>query len=186
MISCWAIALACNLSSLVTGTFASMLGPGLALRGGGNAVTRAVLGVRVEHVWTLSFHLTGLFAFVVGLIVMSCLRLRGTQPLVLTAVFSSAVLLGVYRIKTMKAGLAINKQKAEEDELQQLKEMGLGPEEMEYDETNNLLVLEGEDEEAEHAAVGPSEDGGADAKAKAPRKSLSSRLSFSGKKSEDA
>ena len=64
--------------------------------------------------------------------------------------------------------------------------MGLGPEEMEYDETNNLLVLEGEDEEAEHAAVGPSEDGGADAKAKAPRKSLSSRLSFSGKKSEDA
>ena len=177
MLTCWSVALACNLSSLVTGTFASMLGPGLALRGGGDAVTRAVLGVRVEHVWTLSFHLMGLFAFVVGLTIMSCLRLRDSQPIVLTSVFGCAFLLGVFRIKSMKTTLAVDKDKVEAAELEQMEHMGLTQADFEHAETETLMTAEGgeEEEEKEDAQAVEAEGDGA---AKSERKSLSSRMSL--------
>jgi hypothetical protein len=177
MLTCWSVALGCNLSSLVTGTFASMLGPGLALRGGGDAVTRAVFGVRIEHVWTLCFHLMGLFAFVMGLTIMSCLRLRGSQPIVLTSVFGFAFVLGVFRIYSMKTTLAVDKDKVEAAELEQMEQMGLMQADFEHAETDTLMKAEGgaaEQKETGTQAV-EAEAGGA---AKSERKSLSSRMSL--------
>ena len=139
MMVCYAITLATNLSSLVTGCFCSIQAPGLALRGGGDAIVRACHGIRKEHVWTLSFHLTGLFSFVLGLSILCFLRMPRPMGIAMCGIFGSSFLLGVYRIKHMKQGLAISQEKLDQEREEALQRLA-APNEHEL--------------EAEHAAQG--------------------------------
>ena len=132
MMVCYAITLATNLSSLVTGCFCSIQAPGLALRGGGDAIVRACHGIRKEHVWTLSFHLTGLFSFVLGLSILSYLRLPRNMGIAMCVIFGSSFIVGVYRIKQMKQGLAISQEKLDQEREEALQRM-TAPNEHEVD-----------------------------------------------------
>ena len=132
MMVCYAITLATNLSSLVTGCFCSIQAPGLALRGGGDAIVRACHGIRKEHIWTLSFHLTGLFSFVLGLSILSYLRLPRKMGIAMCVIFGSSFIVGVYRIKQMKQGLAISQEKLDQEREEALQRM-TAPNEHEVD-----------------------------------------------------
>lgn len=109
MLFCFALALANNLCSLLTGTFCSIQAPGLALRGGGDAMNRACVGIRSEHKWTLAFHLSGLLAYLIGLGIMATLRLPVAQGVTICTVFVLATALGIVRVRRMQQGLYISK-----------------------------------------------------------------------------